>query len=159
MVLTDIYIAFNFRFVIRVSCVVNSTVFKCLLAFAAGSLLAEVFLHLLPESMENATEQQMVRNGLNSIGSFFIFMTIEKFTELIPNAHALGTLNLIANFVDNSAHGTTVVGAFETSVKFGLVALLATIIHEVPHEFSDFALLLRDGYTRGWAIIAQVIYY
>lgn len=134
--------------------------FKCLLAFAAGSLLAEVFLHLLPESMENASNDQVVRNGLNSIGSFFIFLTIEKFTELIPNAHALGTLNLVANFVDNSAHGTTVVGAFQTSIKFGLVALLATIIHEIPHEFSDFALLLRDGYSRKAAIFAQVyIYY
>ncbi len=133
-------------------------IFKCLLAFAAGSLLAEVFLHLLPESIESAksNQQQILRNGLNSIGSFFVFLTIEKFTELVPNAHALGVLNLIANFVDNSAHGTTVVGAFEASVKFGLVALLATIIHEVPHEFSDFALLLRDGYSRRTAIIAQV---
>lgn len=106
--------------------------------------------------MENASNDQVVRNGLNSIGSFFIFLTIEKFTELIPNAHALGTLNLVANFVDNSAHGTTVVGAFQTSIKFGLVALLATIIHEIPHEFSDFALLLRDGYSRKAAIFAQV---
>jgi zinc transporter ZupT len=38
-----------------------------------------------------------------------------------------------------------------------MIALLATIIHEVPHEFSDFALLLRDGYTRKKAICAQVI--
>ena len=42
------------------------------------------------------------------------------------------------------------------SVQFGFVALLATVIHEVPHEFSDFALLLRDGYSRKSAIIAQV---
>ena len=41
-------------------------------------------------------------------------------------------------------------------IQFGLIALLATIIHEVPHEMSDFALLLRDGYTRGRAITAQV---
>lgn len=137
--------------------IVNSVAFKCLLAFAAGSLLAEVFLHLLPESMESSSgSDQVVRNGLNSIASFVVFLSIEKLTELIPNAHALGTLNLIANFVDNSAHGTTVVGSFQTSMKFGLVALLATIIHEIPHEFSDFALLLRDGYSRKTAIFAQV---
>lgn len=106
--------------------------------------------------MENASEPEMIRNGLNTIGSFFIFLTIEKFTELIPNAHALGTLNLIANVVDNSAHGTTVVGSFQNSVKFGIIALLATVIHEVPHEFADFALLLRDGYPRKAAIWLQV---
>jgi zinc transporter ZupT len=31
------------------------------------------------------------------------------------------------------------------------------MIHEIPHEFGDFALLLRDGYTRKSAVKAQVI--
>ena len=75
---------------------------------------------------------------------------------MVPNAHALGTLNLIANVLDNTAHGTSVIGAFQNSFKFGLVALIATVIHEVPHEFSDFALLLRDGYRRRTAVIAQL---
>jgi hypothetical protein len=47
-------------------------------------------------------------------------LIIEKVTELVPDAHALGTLNLIANFLDNSAHGTTVVGAFQNSLKASL---------------------------------------
>ena len=37
-----------------------------------------------------------------------------------------------------------------------MIALVATVIHEVPHEFSDFALLLRDGYSRKKAICFQV---
>lgn len=39
-----------------------------------------------------------------------------------------------------------------------MVALIATILHEVPHEFSDFALLLRDGYSRKNAVFAQVLH-
>lgn len=39
-----------------------------------------------------------------------------------------------------------------------MIALVATIIHEVPHEFSDFALLLRDGYSRRNAILFQVFF-
>lgn len=134
----------------------NSLIFKLLLAFAAGSLLSEVFLHLIPEA-SHGDEKSKINNGLCSILAFFTFLLIEKITNLIPNMHALGTLNLIANFFDNSAHGTTVVGAFQVSFKFGMIALIATIIHEVPHEFSDFALLLRDGYTRKRAIFFQVI--
>lgn len=38
-----------------------------------------------------------------------------------------------------------------------MIALVATIIHEVPHEFSDFALLLKDGYSRKRAIFFQVV--
>lgn len=134
----------------------NSLVFKFLLAFAAGSLMSEVFLHLIPEAT-NGSHSEKIHNGLFAILAFFIFLVIEKITGLIPHAHALGTLNLVANFFDNSAHGTTVVGAFQVSATFGMIALIATIIHEVPHEFSDFALLLRDGYSRKKAILFQLI--
>lgn len=58
-----------------------------------------------------------MNNGLIIISSFLLFMIVEILTELVPNAHALGTLNLIANFLDNSVHGTTVVGAFQNSFK------------------------------------------
>lgn len=34
---------------------VNSSMFKCLISFAAGSLLGDVFLHLLPETYINGT--------------------------------------------------------------------------------------------------------
>ena len=34
----------------------NSILFKLLLAFAAGSLLADIFLHLLPEESGKANE-------------------------------------------------------------------------------------------------------
>ena len=54
-------------------------------------------------------------NGLYSIGFLFLYLVIDKMTGMIPNAHALGTLNLVANFFENSAHGTTVGGAFRTS--------------------------------------------
>lgn len=40
-----------------------------------------------------------------------------------------------------------------------MIALIATIVHEVPHEFSDFALLLRDGYSRKKAICFQVNFF
>jgi hypothetical protein len=63
----------------------------------------------------HGTQDDKIHNGLCSIIAFFVFLVIEKITGLIPNAHALGTLNLIANFFDNSAHGTTVVGAFQVS--------------------------------------------
>lgn len=91
-----------------------------MLAFAAGSLLADVFLHLIPEVTMDRSEHEIKRIGLISIAAFVIFLIIEKTTELIPNAHALGTLNLIANFLDNSAHGTSVVGAFQNSLKVNI---------------------------------------
>jgi hypothetical protein len=89
------------------------------LAFAAGSLIADIFLHLIPETLSESHGEN-IKSGFYSIIAFLIFLLIEKVTEMIPNAHALGTLNLIANFFDNSAHGTTVVGAFQVSLTVSL---------------------------------------
>jgi hypothetical protein len=97
----------------------NSSVFKCLLAFAAGSLIADIFLHLIPETLSDSHAEN-IKSGFYSIIAFLVFLLIEKVTEMIPNAHALGTLNLIANFFDNSAHGTTVVGGFQVSLTVSL---------------------------------------
>ena len=58
----------------------------------------------------------MLKNGKIIVVAFMIFLTIEKITGIIPNAHAIGTLNLIANLFDNGSHATTVVGAFQVSL-------------------------------------------
>ena len=68
------------------------------------------------KSVGKGTHDEQTQSGFYSILAFFLFLMIEKITGLIPNAHALGILNLVANFFDNSAHGTTVVGAFEVSL-------------------------------------------
>lgn len=132
----------------------NSILFKLLLSFAAGSLLSQAFLCLLPESHSN--KEVTFNNGLITIGFLFLYIIIDKLTGLMPNAHAIGTMNLVANFFENSAHATSVVGAFKSSFLFGFAALFATLVHIIPHEFADFALLLRDGYSRNVAIVAQV---
>jgi hypothetical protein len=83
-------------------------------------------------------EDEIQRNGVIIITAFFLFLVIEKVTELVPNAHALGTLNLVANFLDNTAHGTSVVGAFQNSFKV---------------SFDRF------GYLRFFLFIFTVIYF
>ncbi len=72
-------------------------------------LLLNFFIYLTEDHGEQ------YKNSLCIIASFLLFLTIEKMTSLLPNTRALGTLNLIANFFDNSMHGTTVVGEFQVS--------------------------------------------
>ncbi|CAB0020932.1 unnamed protein product [Nesidiocoris tenuis] len=67
-----------------------------------------------------------------------------------------GYLNLMANFIDNFTHGMAVGGSFLFSWRVGILTTLAILIHEVPHEVGDFAILLRAGFTRNEAAKAQL---
>uniref|UniRef100_A0A4W3HLA3 Zinc transporter ZIP13 n=1 Tax=Callorhinchus milii TaxID=7868 RepID=A0A4W3HLA3_CALMI len=67
-----------------------------------------------------------------------------------------GYLNLIANLIDNFTHGLAVAGSFLVSRKVGLITTLAILLHEVPHEIGDFAILLRAGFDRWSAAKMQM---
>lgn len=68
-----------------------------------------------------------------------------------------GYLNLLANFIDNLTHGAAIGGGFAINRVVGMTTLLAIIIHEIPHEMGDFAILLRSGFDRHQATKAQLI--
>ncbi|XP_017948773.2 zinc transporter ZIP13 isoform X1 [Xenopus tropicalis] len=67
-----------------------------------------------------------------------------------PNDHikVSGYLNLLANTIDNFTHGMAVAGSFLVSRKVGILTTVAILLHEIPHEVGDFAILLRAGFDR-----------
>ncbi|XP_066278017.1 zinc transporter ZIP13-like [Branchiostoma lanceolatum] len=68
-----------------------------------------------------------------------------------------GYLNLLANCIDNFTHGLAVGGSFLVSTKVGMLTTLAILLHEIPHEVGDFAILMRAGFSRWRAAKAQII--
>ncbi|XP_030582283.1 zinc transporter ZIP13 isoform X2 [Archocentrus centrarchus] len=67
-----------------------------------------------------------------------------------------GYLNLLANCIDNFTHGLAVSGSFLVSKKVGFLTTFAILLHEIPHEVGDFAILLRAGFDRWSAARMQV---
>ena len=98
------------------------------MAFASGSILSDLALHLLPENFSGNHESQ-IKNGIYTLLAFLIFLVIEKITESNSNTRALGTLNLIANFFDNSVHGITVVRFFYNLNEKNIMYILNLIIN------------------------------
>ncbi|XP_067143042.1 zinc transporter ZIP13 isoform X1 [Centruroides vittatus] len=67
-----------------------------------------------------------------------------------------GYLNLMANSIDNFTHGLAVSASFVVGTKMGILTTIAILMHEIPHEVGDFAILLRSGFNRWDAAKAQL---
>lgn len=74
-----------------------------------------------------------------------------------PSKKVAGYLNLLANSIDNFTHGLAVAGSFLVSFRHGVLATFAILLHEIPHEVGDFAILLRSGFSRWDAAKAQLL--
>uniref|UniRef100_A0A3Q0RBK3 Zinc transporter ZIP13 n=1 Tax=Amphilophus citrinellus TaxID=61819 RepID=A0A3Q0RBK3_AMPCI len=133
---------------------------KQLLSFAIGGLLGDVFLHLLPEAWELSAGKQnhYMTQGLWVIIGLLAFLLLEKMfpDQDSPENPMSGYLNLLANCIDNFTHGLAVSGSFLVSKKVGFLTTFAILLHEIPHEVGDFAILLRAGFDRWSAARMQV---
>ena len=66
-------------------------------------------------------------------------------------------LNIAADTVHNFTDGLALGAAFVHSRKLGLSTTLAVLLHEVPHEVGDFAILLSQGFTPKSALLTQFV--
>lgn len=118
-------------------------------------VLLGVFTFIILELMFSATTSQDVcRSDINQNG--VTKGDAAPHSGNLRTIHVTGYLNLVANSIDNFAHGLAVAASFLVGVKMGMVTTLAILIHEIPHEVGDFAILLKSGFSRWEAAKAQV---
>lgn len=56
-----------------------------------------------------------------------------------------GILNLAADALHNLTDGIAIGAAFAAGTGLGYSTALATLMHELPHEIGDFAVLVQSG--------------
>lgn len=129
-----------------------------LVSLAVGALLGDAFIHLIPEAFESSENPTMV--SLLIIAGILAFFVLEKFlhwhhhgedTEE-DHVHPVGKLVLFSDGVHNFIDGIIIGTSFLASTSLGVATTIAVILHEIPQEIGDFAVLLHSGYTRKRAL-------
>lgn len=59
-----------------------------------------------------------------------------------------GYLNLAADFTHNFTDGLAIGASFLVGPAVGAVTTITILLHEVPHEIGDFAILVQSGCTK-----------
>lgn len=133
--------------------------------FAAGALLAAVFLDLLPDGIEEANADTVLISALSGIVLFFI---AERFLRWFHHHHEEEledgqrkdpSVNLIiaGDTIHNALDGVAIAAAFLVSVPTGIVTTLAVAAHEIPQEVADFGLLLAKGLKRKKVLVVNAL--
>jgi zinc and cadmium transporter len=144
-----------------------------LVSFATGALLGAAFLALLPHAIENTYGVGAHKIAITILTGVIIFFLMEKMV-LWRHCHAheceahdlaqeqgrkkaVGQLILVGDTIHNLVDGILIAAAFMTDIHLGVVTSLAVIAHEIPQELGDFALLLHSGFSRGKAMLFNMI--
>ena len=139
------------------------------LSFAVGCLLGDVFFHLLPEVWLGSASSSSSGWILLGVVVFFVIEKIMKHTEQGQEkpkdgsgrdrnvSKITGYLNLLANCIDNFAHGLTIAASYLVSPWVGIITTIAILCHEIPHEVGDFAVLISSGFNLWSAAKAQFL--
>ncbi|KAL0962351.1 hypothetical protein UPYG_G00338960 [Umbra pygmaea] len=75
----------------------------------------------------------------------------------ITDIKVSGYLNLAADFTHNFTDGLAIGASFLVSPAVGAVTTLTILLHEVPHEIGDFAILVQSGCTKKKAMCLQLL--
>jgi zinc and cadmium transporter len=126
-------------------------ILSLLISFAAGALLGDAFIHIVPEIAESET-------GFDTIASFSIlagvigFFILEKVLHWhhahMPDEevlHPVAVSNLIGDALHNFVDGAIIAAAFLTSPEIGFATTVAVALHEIPQELGDFGILVHAG--------------
>ena len=130
-----------------------------LVSFAAGGLLGDSFIHLLPEAVEEDGFSLSV--SLAVLVGLLLFFVLEKFICWrhchIPTSkshpHPVVFMNLIGDGFHNFIDGAVISASFLTTIPLGIATTLAVVLHEIPQEISDFGVLLHGGLSKNKALI------
>lgn len=128
------------------------------ISLAVGALLGDAFIHLIPESFEKSKDTTLP--SILIISGILVFFVLEKLLHWHhhgedkekSHVHPVGRLVLFSDGIHNFIDGMIIGASFLISVPVGLATTLAVILHEIPQEIGDFAVLLHAGYTKARAL-------
>jgi zinc and cadmium transporter len=144
-----------------------------LVCVAAGLLLTVAFTHLLPEAFHSEADAFML--GWVLLAAILGFFLLEKMALIHHTHHHEGDAHqhhhghdaseagrggmpiLVGDAFHNFADGVVIAAAFLLDWKAGVLATLAVMAHEIPHEVGDFMILLNAGYTKRRAFVFNLL--
>ncbi|MBI2188837.1 MAG: ZIP family metal transporter [Acidobacteria bacterium] len=132
-----------------------------LVSYAVGALLGVSMLALLPATLEQLPSGRVFTTLLWGILLFFLLEKLVLWRHCHTHDCEVHDGSVVPVLVGDTFHnfvdGAVIAAAVITSVPLGVSTAFAVAAHEIPQELGDFAILLHAGYSRGRALMLNVL--
>ena len=132
-----------------------------LVSYAVGALLGVSMLALLPTTLEQLPAPRVFTTLLLGILLFFVLEKLVLWRHCHIHDCEVHESSVVPVLVGDAFHnfvdGAVVAAAVMTSIPLGITTAVAVAAHEIPQEVGDFAILLHAGYSRGRALMLNVL--
>jgi len=127
-----------------------------MIALAAGTLMADAFIHLIPDAINKGASMTWVLIG------FIIFLLFEKLIhwhhyDKNHTIHSLAYVNTMGDLIHNFIDGVIIGATFLADMRLGIITTIAIIFHEIPQEIGDFGVLIHSGLKIKTAILINLL--
>jgi len=134
-----------------------------LVSFSTGAILGNVFFDLFPEIAESSSD--LPASFMAVLAGILVSFIIEKFIhwrhchdlECSSPVHPAGVLVLIGDASHNFLDGVLIAASYSAGVSVGIATTAAVMLHEIPQEFGDFAVLLHSGFGKRKALFLNFV--
>jgi zinc and cadmium transporter len=123
-----------------------------LVGLAVGALFGDCFIHLLPEAYKDPKDA--FGASLLVLCGILLFFILENFLHWrhehareTGEIHPYGYLNLVADMAHNFIDGLLIGGSYLAGPAMGVATTTAVTLHEIPHEFGNFGVLVKAGFS------------
>lgn len=132
-----------------------------LVSLAAGTLLGGAFFHMIPEA---SGAVPALGAAVWVVAGFLVFLGVEQFLHWHHDHSGRGDgptpmtyLVLVGDALHNFLGGLGIASTFLVDHRAGLVAWVGAVAHEIPQELGDFAILVHGGWSRGQALLWNLV--
>ncbi|CAF2862346.1 unnamed protein product [Rotaria sp. Silwood2] len=118
-----------------------------------GKLPNSLFSHVLKKYSSKATRHTPVSVVVTGLKENNELKNTNPFIQKFKKIDSTGWMVLIGDGIHNFADGLAMGAAFSQDLLLGVTTTFAIALHELPHEFGDYAILIQSGFSHSRAIL------
>ncbi|WP_445145840.1 ZIP family metal transporter [Dyella sp. Tek66A03] len=126
-------------------------------ASAAGLLLGDAFLHMLPEALaQGVSPGDAGRNmAIGVLGLLLIECAVRALNRQTSTA-TFARMDIVGDTFHHLVDGIVIGASFTVNRSLGFVVALAILAHELPREMGNAGVLVAGGYSPRRAFILSL---